>query len=196
MAVVNVRCSKDNMWGFPETFKKYSYEGVGYVEIVGVVTPEGKLSEPFVFRGGEFIPASQIDSEMGIEKYIKAKKPFYSRLNDGFIVTIRAGADFTKKEFLPERTSYTVYRIEMVNGDNSNAQIRLVSILEVPGQVCEMLMNLAMEVAGCWGDRAAYLRSRFVESGEEETEEGNADPSEVAGVEEPDFEEDLVVTED
>lgn len=163
--VIHVRRSKDNAWGFPETFKKYSYEGIGYVEVLAVVNPMGELSEPYVFRGEQFIPASQIDEEMGIEKYIKAKKPFYCLLSDGFIVSIRAGVNFITGEFLPEKTSYTVYNVRSTSYTSINAgTIQLMSILELPENVKELLDGLSKKVADCGGDRIAYLKSRFSES--------------------------------
>lgn len=160
--VIKVRRSKDNVWGFPETFKSYIYDGMGYVEVSAVVTPTGELSSPYVYRGEQFIPASQIDEEMGIEKYIKAKKPFYSLLNDGFIVTIRAGVDFINKKFLPEKTSYSVYNIGKISNNDINfGEIQLVGILELPENVRNLLDKLSEQVAKCNGDRVAYLKGRF-----------------------------------
>lgn len=160
--IINARKSKDNVWGFPETFKKYSYEGIGYVEVTAVVNPLGELASPYVYRGEQFIPAAKIDEEMGIEKYIKAKKPFYCLLNEGFIVTIRAGVDFLNKEYLPDKTSYSVYNIcNFSNTDINSASIHLVGILELPENVKYLLDRLSQQVAECYGDRVAYLKGRF-----------------------------------
>lgn len=176
--ILNIRKSKDNVWGFPETFKKYSYDGIGYVEVNAVVTTDGELSAPYVYRAEQFIPASKIDEEMGIEKYIKAKKPFYSLLNDGFVVTIRAGVDFINKKHLPEKTSYSVYNISKLSSKDINSgSIQLVGILELPENVKSLLDKLSVQVAECNGNRVAYLKSRFrdytenAEEGLEVTEE-------------------------
>lgn len=170
--VIHVRKSKDDIWGFPESFNTYFYGSKGYVKVTAVVTPEGKLSEPYVFRGEKFIPAKEIDKEMGVEKYIKAKKPFYCLLNDGFIVSIKAGVDCTTGEYLPEKTSYSIYNISKTSGSSINSgEIQLVGILELPQQIRDLMEKLARDVASCRGNRIQYLKSRFSEDDSSKNED-------------------------
>lgn len=91
---LKVRNSKDNEWGFVEGFKVWRWDNKGYVEAVVGVTVDGNFTKPYVRRGGDFIPLSEIEESIGIDKYIKAKKPFYSLLKDCFVVRVRVGMNF------------------------------------------------------------------------------------------------------
>lgn len=163
--VLQVKKDSDNEWGFVENFSLYKYGDTGNITITGVVTPEGKLSTPYVLRGNTYIPLKTIEEEMGIEKYIKAKKPFYSRLSDGFIVQIKAGVNFDTGEFLEDKTSYVVYRVlrrkESTSGNANSCELELGRILEVTSELKELMLKLAKEVVLCKGDRELYLRSRL-----------------------------------
>ena len=82
---ITLKSDKDNKLGFVEKYSHYFYED-RRVSVLGMADVGGYFSEPFVLRGDEFIPAAQIDEEMGIAKYLKAKKPFYSVIGTGNIV--------------------------------------------------------------------------------------------------------------
>lgn len=159
---VTIRKSKDNQWGFVETFNVYRYLECGSVTVTVVVTQEGKLATPYVLRGEEFIPAKQIEEELGLEKYIKAKKPFYCNLADGFIVSIKAGVNYVTGEFLPDTSNYIVYSLsEKSNMTTNSGVLHLKRVLNIPEQIDTLMMKLSKEVASCLGDRYNYLKSRI-----------------------------------
>lgn len=161
---LNIRKGESGEWGFVESFENYRYNDKGTVTVLLVVTHEGKLSTPYVFRGGDFIPASVIHEEMGIEKYLKAKKPFYSRLSDGFIVKLKAGTDFLSGEHVPENTSYEVYQISKTVAVSVNqGRLTVRKLLEIPDKVKDLMTELAVEVAKCKGNRETFLLSRITE---------------------------------
>lgn len=160
---VVIRKSMDNVWCFVEEFSVYRYIDKGSITVTVVVSPEGKLATPYIYRGEKFIPLSVIEEEMGIEKYINAKKPFYSNLADGFIAKIKVGLNFVTGEFLPEKSVYTIYSIgKTFDMKPSQGKLQLIRVLNIPEQVHELMLNLSKEIASCGGDRAKYLRSRMV----------------------------------
>ena len=165
--LLKIRKSKDNVWGFPESFSVYNYEGVGYIKILGVITPMGTLAQPYVFRAETFIPASVIEEEMGIEKYLKAKKPFYCLLSDGFIAEIRTGVDFVNNKYLPEKSSFNIYMVARSSEASINdGAIQLINVLEIPEKVTLLMSRISEGIAASGGDRATFLRSRMVSSEE------------------------------
>lgn len=158
---VTIRRDKENTWGFVESFSIYGYKGKGAITVTAVVTPEGDLASPYVLRGNLFIPLSQIDEEMGIEKYIKAKKPIYSRLQDGFLVKIRAGYDFETRQFLLDSSQYSVYSILEKSIQDNEGTLKLSPILEIPEKLDTLMKNLAEQVSKCGGIRYNYLKNRL-----------------------------------
>ena len=159
---VTIRRDKNKEWGFVESFQKYQALDKGNIKVITSVSPEGKFAKPYVFRGGEFVPLEIIDQEIGISKYLKAKKPFYSRLTDGFIVYIKAGVDYEKKEFLPESTEVIVYKtFTKVLSSPNEGKLLLVRVLDVPDRFSEMLNGLAKKVSECYGDRESFLKDRL-----------------------------------
>lgn len=159
---LTIRKSKDDKWGFVETYSSYSYLLKGSITVTVGVTVDGTLTKPYVLRGEEFIPLSQIEEEMGIEKYIKAKKPFYSLLSDGFIVQLKVGLDFRTGEYLPDKSCYTVYKVTDKKVISPiECELSLVRILDTTDKLNELMENLGKEIASYKGDRATFLRARF-----------------------------------
>lgn len=159
---VTIRKDKNDKWCFVETFNVYNYLDKGNITVTVGISPEGKLVTPYILRNDTFIPLSVIEEEMGINKYIKAKKPFYCNLSDGFIASIKVGVDFKTGELLKDKTTYSVFSIASRDDVLSNTtKLHLSRILEVPEQVNELMFNVANEIAKCKGDREAYLRGRI-----------------------------------
>jgi hypothetical protein len=176
---IKVKESKNNEWGFVESFKEWNYFGKGYIEVVTGVTNSGDYTEPYVYRKNEFVPLSVIDDEIGIDKYIKAKKPFYTLLSDGFIVKIRAGLDFTNGEILHEKSAFEVYTVNSRIGRKDN-MVPMMRIREVPESVVDLMWNkLIPELSKCLGNREEFLRDRCHKLDEEIG--GNTDGSVKAG---------------
>ena len=178
---LTVRSSNNNEWGFVESYKKYSYFNTRTINAVVGVGKDGKMKEPFALRSGDFVPLSVIDGEMTVDRYLKAKKPIYCKLKDGFIVSMKAVIDLESGKFLPESSSFMIYTIDtrssVFQGDSG--VIKTVSMLEVPEEV-KQLINSFMQVLAETDDRADFLRSRLSKEGigvdeevedDEETEE-------------------------
>lgn len=109
---IELKCDKEGKFGFVEKFKPYIYGDLSTLSVRVMVDVGNKISEPYVFRGGLFIPAEQIEKEMGISKYIKAKKPFYSVLGTGNLIADLKVAYHTKsKEFIKDKSDVKLYGI-------------------------------------------------------------------------------------
>lgn len=161
---VKVRKSRDGQWGFLESFSVYNYAGKGTITVTVGVSPEGKFVPCYAYRGEEFVPASEIDKTVGIDKYIKAKKPFYCKLADGFITTIKAGYDFKEKKFLKDKTSFNIYEInQLVKPQLANGKgiFTIDPILEYTQDIIDLMFSIAEDLCKCDGDREAFIKSRF-----------------------------------
>lgn len=160
-----VRKSENNEYGFVESYSIYAFGDTGSINMtIGIegVDSTCKIKSPYVLRGGLFVPLSQIEEEMGIEKYIKAKKPFYCMLKGGFIATLKIGTNFETKEFLPEKSSYTVYMVSAVKEVNEReSALMLTTIMEIPEVLDKSLMELMESIAPYGRDRESFLRSRL-----------------------------------
>lgn len=176
---LKVKLDKNSKWGFVESFKQWNYMNKGYIEVIVGVTVEGNFTIPYVYRKGEYIPLSTIEKEMGIEKYIKAKKPFYSLMSDGFVVRLRSRVDFGKKEYLPEESDFDVYSINSRMGKKGDL-VPMIRVREVPENITTLMNEkLLPELAKCFGDRAVFLRSRLgVEGSKEVVQEETAEGTE------------------
>lgn len=159
---VTIRMDKNGVWGFVESFSKYQTIDTGNIKVVVGVTPQGELATPYIYREEQFIPLKQVDEEMGIIKYIKAKKPFYCNLSEGFIAFIKAGVNYTEKKFLPETTDFIIYSVAGKEFESPTKGIlHLKRVLDVPENLKTLMMKLAEEVSKCYGDREAFLKSRI-----------------------------------
>ena len=163
-----VRRGEQDKFGFSETFNRYRYIKNGNISMtIGIESVESgqgfRLVKPYVWRAGSFIPLSQIDEEMGIHKYIGAKKPFYSVLGKGgYIVTLKVGLDYTTGDYLKDKSSYVIYTIrDIVKVDGEKDLLKLVSIPNVPEVVDANMHSLMAGIALSKGDREAFLRSRM-----------------------------------
>lgn len=158
--IIKAKCSKSNKWGFVEKYEVYSYNTKGYIKALVSVTVDGKLSPVYVFRGDEFISLDVIDKEVGIDRYLKAKKPFYSRLNSGFVVILKAEVDFAERVYIPEKSTFEVYTL---NGNPSNLDkgLPFKRILDVPKEFADIVKEPLRVLGESFGDREAFLRRRL-----------------------------------
>lgn len=159
--LVKVRKGETSGWGMVETFQVYRYGNHGTVTITGLVGADGRLTESYVYRGGEFIPASQIDEEMGVEKYIKAKKPFYMRLSEGFPVRVKASIDYSTGECVIEKSTCEIFQVTGRELSLNYGSVRMTRLLNIPDKMNALMENVIREVANCKGNRVAYIKSRF-----------------------------------
>lgn len=162
---IQLRSDKHNRLGFVEKYNHYFYED-RRVTVFGLADVGGYFSEPYVLRGDEFIPASQIEEEMGLEKYLKAKKPFYSVIGTGNIVVL-AKISMTlgdNKVYIPEKSTYGLYfldknSLKCTGSGEWEANLKKVSATNE--QIEAWLQNLGESFVKCGNDRGLFLRSRF-----------------------------------
>lgn len=158
--LIKARCSKNNEWGFLEKYEVYSYNSKGYVKALTSIKMEGKLSPSFVFKGDEFVPLSVIEEEVGIDRYLKAKKPFYAKLNQGFVVLLKAEVDFANRVYFPEKSTFEVYTL---NGKPTdlNKGLPFKKVLDVPKEFADIVEEPLRVLGESFGDRAEFLRRRI-----------------------------------
>lgn len=163
-----VRRGDQGKFGFVETFNRYRYIKNGNISMtLGIEKTENgqgfKLVQPYVWRAGSFVPLSQINEEMGIIKYIKAKKPFYSVLNKGgYIVSLKVGLDYTTGDYLKDKSSYVIYSVRTtITLNDRDDLLKLVSVPNVPELVDTNMHALMADIAKSKGDRETFLKSRL-----------------------------------
>lgn len=153
-----------NMWGFVEGFKPYRFGDTGSITVTVGVTDKGEFTKPYFLRGGVFSPLSDLEKEgeVGLSAYMKAKKPIYSLLSDGFIITLKCYLDYTKGEFIKEKSKYDIYSIVKTTAVNANeSKISTVRVMEIPEELDKLAISLMEKVLQTGTDREAFLRSRF-----------------------------------
>lgn len=158
---VKIKKDKNNEWAMVESFRVYRYDGKGTITVTGIVDTTGRMSKPYCYKKMEYLPASQIEEEMGIEKYITAKKPFYSKLSDGFPVKVVAHIDFISGEVNMDKSYcelYTVSSRELSVDKGTLGLSRILNVSDDLHKLCEQLISM---VAECKGNRENYLKSRF-----------------------------------
>lgn len=163
--VLSLKTDKNcQRFGFVETWKTYSYD-TGAVTIMAVVNAGKYVAEPYIYRGGSFVSAEVIDSEMGVEKYVKAKKPFYSLLGTGnLIVEMRVCYDLKTKAYIPEKSNYILYGVvkdTLSYTEEKGWIVQLKRITSVNDQVQEWLNTMGARIAACGADRKMFLKTRF-----------------------------------
>lgn len=157
--LVKARKSKTDEWGLLEKYETYNYCGKGYIEALTAVTADKKLAPCYVFRGSEFVPIGVIEEEVGIGKYIKAKKPFYFKPREGFLVILKAKVDFNNKIYLEDQSEFEVYTL---NGFSSvsNDSLPFKKVLDVPSEFADVVKEPLRILGESFGDREKFLKSR------------------------------------
>jgi hypothetical protein len=162
---LKLRSDKNNKLGFVESHTHYFFSEKR-VEVLCMADVGSFFSEPYVLRGDEFIPAAQIEKEMGVSKYIKAKKPFYSVIGTGNVIikariAMSMGAN---PEYLPEKSTYSIYGISKdslrhVNGSHWEANMRRITTMSPA--LTEWFHTIGKQFVATGGDREQFLKSRF-----------------------------------
>lgn len=162
---LNLKSSDDGKFGFVETYKPYSYSS-GAVSMRVLANAGGYIPEPYVFRKGLFVPAKEIEEEMGIEKYLKAKKPFYSMLGTGnVIVDMRVAYEFKTCRYLEESSHFKLFGIvkdTLIQDENNEWSVELRQFTARNSEIDEWLKGLAIKIASMGSDREKFLLSRIV----------------------------------
>lgn len=162
---LELRCDKNNRLGFVEKYSPYFYDD-RRISVLSMCDVGGYFSEPYIYRGDEFIPASQIDEEMGIAKYIKAKKPFYSVIGTGNIIldakiSMSLG---TPSVYIPEKSLYSLYYLDKDSlkrtGERSwEVQCKRLSSMNIT--IEGWLQTIGERFVKYEGNRESFLKSRF-----------------------------------
>lgn len=162
---LTVRKSDKDEYGFVESYDSYRYLESGNVKIVTSITEGGNLCKPYVLRGGSFIPLSRIHEEMGIAKYIKAKKPFYSLLKDSrLFVKMVVYFNYETGEFIEDKSSYSLYYINnnsIKMKTDRELELNLRQIMDVTDTVDSAIRNNMKIIASFKGNREEFLKARL-----------------------------------
>lgn len=156
---LKVKKSKTNEWGFVESYRVYEPVGRGYIEAIVGITADGKFTKPYIYRGEEFIPLEEVDKEVSVSKYIKAKKPFYSKLADCFVVKMRASVYIYDKKYYKDSSSFEVYTFNELSSLGDTVSFK--KVLNVPEAINVIMEGLLRELGESFGDREKFLRGRF-----------------------------------
>ena len=159
-----IRKGEGNTWGYVESFKCYRFGDTGNIKVTVGVTSDGEFTTPHILRGGKFSPLSDIESEgeVGLTAYMKAKKPIYSLLADGFIITLKCYLDYTTGELIEEKSGFDVYSVLKTTPVNATeAKLHTVRLLEIPEQLNVLAINLMKKVVETGTDREKFLKNRF-----------------------------------
>ena len=157
---VKVRMSTKDLfikWGLVEKFGFYKYKNEGYIESLACVTVEGRFVKPRIMKGEKFLVPTEVD----IDNYIKAKKPFYSILDEGFIMNLKAGINYDTGEFLEDKSTAMVYKIISEKPQGTSGYAIATPVSEVPEVVIEMAKGLMKELVEAGEDRKAFLMKRL-----------------------------------
>ena len=161
---IKLKCDEDGIFGFVEKHKPYFYD-TGSIAIRALVNVGDYLSEPYVFRGGKFIPAKQIEDEMGIEKYIKAKKPFYSVLGTGnLLVDMKVAYDLKTKEYIKDKSIFKMFGIvkdSLTFSEKDGWSVEIRRLTSSRDKLDSWLDSVAEKIAKMGSDRGLLLKSRF-----------------------------------
>lgn len=158
--LVKARYDKNNSWGLLEKYESYQYNRKGYVKALVSVTKDGSFAPIYAFRGEEFIPLDIIDAEVGIDRYVKAKKPLYSKVGEGFLVLLKAEVDYANKVYYPDKSTYEVYTLNGTEVDVSKG-LPFKRVLDVPKEF-ENLVKEPLRILGeSFGKKEEFLRKRI-----------------------------------
>lgn len=161
--ILNLRCSDDGKFGFVERYSPYVYVD-GAIHIKALATAGGYFSKPFIMRGGEFISAQEIEKEMGIQKYIKAKKPFYSVLGEGnLIVDARIAYDLKTNSYIKSKSVFNMYGIvkDTLTLNDGIWSVELRRLSSSSKELEDWVTSVSEKIAVIGNDREQFLKSRF-----------------------------------
>lgn len=150
--------------GFVEKFKKYYYTN-NSVSIFCIANLYEQIPEAYVYRADEYIKTSQIDKEIGIYKYIRAKKPFYSLLTNGNIILDLKVVYDDDFNYIKEKTVYTLYIIDpsSIKRGPEKCTVDLIQLLKIDNRekVDAWIDTIANSLVSLNCDRELFLKNRF-----------------------------------
>lgn len=165
---LQLKHSGDNKMGFVERFNCYYYGETGNIQIIaGIKCFEDedryKFAKQYIMRESRFIPLSEVESQVGIGRYLKAKKAFYSLINDGvYVVKLKVGLNYVTGEYIKDKSSYTVYSPQALEHEAYTSSTLVLSpILQASEAIDKDMQLLMAEVASYKGSREAFLKSRL-----------------------------------
>ena len=164
---LTLRKDKDGRAGMVELFRIYKYIEDGSVSLRCAVKVNSDMSlslqEPSVLRQNEFIPLAQIDEEMGIAKYIRAKKPFYSLLdNRTFVMYAKVAFTLENLVYLPEKSHFRLmYPRRTTDTPDGNLIAFLTEVGSYSPASIEWFSQFAQQFAKYNFDREKFFRSRL-----------------------------------
>lgn len=129
--VLDLVKSNNDKFGFVEKYR--AYHAVGYFtesHLVGVNGDSLYIEAPYSFRGGYFEDLVDVESRIGLDSFLKAKKPIYSLLNPStIIVDMKIARETISGGYLPDKSVYKVYVINNIfRGDSSKYLVQLAQL--------------------------------------------------------------------
>ena len=154
------RSEKSGNWGVIENFKSWRYKGKGYVEVLaGVDVNTGKFVMPYVYKGHEFISADKIHNEVGIDRYVAAKKPFFTVIDNAIFMNIRVSVNYMTNTIDIESAEFKAYIPELVVSETAI----VCKKVQIPAVVEGNRENLISMVGNSFGDRTKFMVNRLQE---------------------------------
>ena len=150
---------RSGSWGMVEQYKVWKYKGKGYIEvIVGVDINTGKFTVPYVYKGRDFVSAEVIAKDIGIDRYVAAKKPFFTLIENSVMVNIRVKVDYGERIIDIEDSIFDVYSLGVVVSE-TQVMLRKCTIPDIINDSKEELIRLVGE---SFGNKAQFLESRIL----------------------------------
>lgn len=171
---MNLRLRKDkhDTFGFVESFKTYRYLNTGTISIMVMATPGRPLSDVYVYRGDEYLPLGVIDKEMGLDKYITAKKPFYSILSSGvLILDAKIGINYDALQYVKDKSTYKMYTPipnSIIRANGNEYVLGLRRLTSMSDALENWLDQIGQQVAKHGCNRYEFLKERLAYMEEKE----------------------------
>lgn len=150
--------------GVVEKYKEYYYGYEGTVSMLcGVSIVEGELvlSEPYALRGRIFVPLKVIDEEMGLSKYLRAKKPIYTILTNSPLIGVKVRKNFQTNEYIEEGSEHNLLA-PTVRGMLNDVEGRVVfKLVDAEPEKIKKSAEALMEKMALCRSREEFLRMRM-----------------------------------
>ena len=163
-----IRQDENGVFGVVEKFKVYDYYGYeGSISaLCGYDVLEDNtlsLSEPYALRRGLFVPLKEVADEMGLERYLRAKRPIYTILKNRPFFAAKICKNFKTGEYLEAKSLHNVLSItsdgiKMIN--DSSGTVSFTMLQNEPKEFFERTEEIMRKVASC-KSRAEFLEMRM-----------------------------------
>lgn len=152
--------------GYVESWEWYDYKGVLQItSLASIEAREGNYIEPHVFKGGLFVPLSEVAQTLdyGVDRYLSSKKPIYSLLQPNSLVV---ETRIKYSQIGHELVYVTPYRLRLA----PTGELTATPVFQITPALEEVLQKSVARLVPTTSDRGAFLRGRLPSSGAMESE--------------------------